>query len=253
MPESLSEIAARHKTDKALHWHYLESYERYFEPLRNCEVRLLELGIKDGGSLLMWRDYFDSGMIVGLDIEPSPLKTTGRIRTYLGRQEDATLLHRIAAECAAGGFDIIIDDCAHIGVLARESFRHLFFDHLKSGGWYVVEDWGTAYWPSFVDGAAYPSEEKRFSPILYRSTRAANRIVQMNIPVLRDTAGWLKKLLIPRQFIRHNYGMAAFVKELIDEAAAGDRTDERFGVGVPRSSTIAEIHLFASHLFVRKA
>jgi hypothetical protein len=254
MRESLADIAARYNTDKSLHRHYLESYERYFGPLRDSDIRLLELGIKDGGSLLMWRDYFPSGVIAGLDINPAAVDdSTGRVRTFQGPQQDAEVLDRAAAECTSDGFDIIIDDCSHIGVLARESFRHLFNNQLKSGGWYVIEDWGTAYWPSWVDGAEYSSKEKRFSTPLYRATRGMNRLAQLQIPIMGGLAQALKKLLIRRQFNHHDFGMVGFVKELIDELAAGDRTHERFGVGPHRLSSIAEMHLFHAHAFIRKA
>ena len=48
---------------------YLEKYEKYFGHLVKNKINLLELGIYKGGSLLMWRDYFKKGTIVGLDIE----------------------------------------------------------------------------------------------------------------------------------------------------------------------------------------
>src|SRR5687768_6430550 len=51
----LADIAGRYDTDKAGHTHYLRNYEEHFAPLRDREVRLLELGVKEGGSLLMWR------------------------------------------------------------------------------------------------------------------------------------------------------------------------------------------------------
>jgi len=105
----LAHIAGRYGTDKAVHTHYLRNYEHYFADLREQEVRLFELGIKEGGSLLLWRDYFERGHIVGLDIEPVGLDDpTGRIRTYQGMQQDRELLDRIARENAPSGFDIII-------------------------------------------------------------------------------------------------------------------------------------------------
>ena len=47
---------------------------------------------------------------------------SGRVRTYTGKQQDLALLDRIAGECAPDGFDVIIDDCSHIGVLTKKSF-----------------------------------------------------------------------------------------------------------------------------------
>src|SRR2546421_5565151 len=136
---SLREISSRYPTDKASIFHYLDNYEKWFGDLRSRDLVLLELGIREGGSLLMWRDYFPKATIVGLDINPISLTdATGRIRTYTGQQQNRNLLDTIRAEMAPEGFDIIIDDCSHIGSLSRVSFRHLFDRHLKSGGSYVI-------------------------------------------------------------------------------------------------------------------
>ena len=56
--------ASKYDTDKAAHAHYLRNYEEHFRPLRDRDVRLLELGVLKGGSLLLWRDYFDWANII---------------------------------------------------------------------------------------------------------------------------------------------------------------------------------------------
>jgi hypothetical protein len=255
MEKPLAEIAAEHDTDKAAHLHYLEAYERHFASLRSMEMSLLELGIKKGGSLLMWRDYFPLGHIAGLDIEPATVPDdTGRIAIYQGMQQDTALLRRIADETAPNGFDIIIDDCSHIGVLARESFWYLFENHLRSGGWYVIEDWGTGYWDEWVDGVGYRNVPKRFSPPLYKANRIAARMTHAagSLPLIGSFIRSVKAMIVARQFTRHDYGMVGFVKELVDELGMPDRTHPEFGVGKPTASKFAEMHFTQSHLFVRK-
>src|SRR6185503_13004270 len=114
--------ANTYDTDKAEHGHYLRNYEDYFQPLLNREVKLLELGVYKGGSLLLWRDYFPQGLIVGLDLAQVQIDDpSGRIRTYQGMQQDTQLLDLIGQETAPEGFDVIIDDCSHIGELTRIS------------------------------------------------------------------------------------------------------------------------------------
>ncbi len=46
---------------------YYRIYEREFAAFADQEITLLELGIDRGGSLLVWRDFFSRGTIVGLD------------------------------------------------------------------------------------------------------------------------------------------------------------------------------------------
>lgn len=254
----LAHIAAKYDTDKAVHKHYLRNYEEYFGGLRNMEVRLLELGIKKGGSLLLWRDYFEKGVIVGLDIEPASLDdATGRIRTYQGAQQDTELLDRIARENAPEGFDIIIDDCAHIGVLARASFWHLFDKHLKPGGVYVIEDWGTGYWDGWVDGVGYRARPKRLRPALYRLTRAFARLQQNGIVLKLPMAGRLlsgmKAATLGAQYHSHDFGMVGFVKELVDEMGMADITHPQQGSAPPKPSKFREMRLSPSHLFIVKS
>ena len=66
-------------------------------------------------------------------------------------------MKRFAREIAPDGFDIIIDDAAHIGHLAKKSFDVLARGHLKPDGLYVIEDWGTGYWRDWPDGVPYTS------------------------------------------------------------------------------------------------
>ncbi len=252
----LAHIASKYDTDKAVHTQYLRNYEHYFSGLRDKDVRLLELGIKTGGSLLLWRDYFARGLIAGLDIEPVALADpTGRVHTYQGAQQDTALLDRIARAHAPAGFDIIIDDCAHIGVLARASFWHLFDHHLKSGGVYVMEDWGTGYWDTWVDGVGYQPHGRGLSPTLYRATRAVARLRQGcgRVPV----AGWalskLKAALLRAQYHSHDYGMVGLIKELVDELGMADITHPQFGRAPHRESKFLEMRLSPSHLFIVKA
>jgi hypothetical protein len=254
----LLEIAARYDTDKATNAHYLRTYENLFGGLRDREIALLELGVHTGGSLLLWRDYFSSGRIVGLDRKPVRVADeTNRIRTYQGAQQDASLLDRIGRESAPDGFDIIIDDCSHIGVLARASFWHLFENHLKSGGIYAIEDWGTAYWNWWVDGLAYSPPRAGYSHAMHRIALKLQNVrtsaVVQRFPALWRPFARLKALLLKRQYRSHDVGMAGFIKELVDESASGDITHERLGEGPYRPSRFREMRISHGLVIVIKA
>jgi SAM-dependent methyltransferase len=224
MQQTLAEIGLRFDTDKSRSAGYLENYELHFGHLREKPIRLLELGVYHGGSLLMWHKYFSKGLVVGLDLQPNPLKEMpDRVRFYQGSQSDGTLLDLVARECAPDGFDIVIDDAAHIGTLARASFRILFEKHLKPGGIYVIEDWGTGYWESWPDGAAYrPAREDDPTWLMRPSSRFA-RLARR----LGSIAGSRSSASFDPSFAVHNFGMVGMVgmvKELIDEAAWKDIT-----------------------------
>ena len=48
---------------------YGEAYERLFRERRYRRLKILEIGILSGGSLLTWRAYFPWSVTVGLDIQ----------------------------------------------------------------------------------------------------------------------------------------------------------------------------------------
>lgn len=251
--------AFKYDTDKALHTHYLRNYEDFFSHLVDRDIRLLELGVYHGGSLQLWRDYFEKGLIVGLDLNPVTIDDpTDRIRVYQGAQQDTDLLDRIARECAPAGFDVIIDDCSHVGELTRVSFWHLFDNHLKSGGIYVIEDWGTGYWDSWPDGVRYrTSPRPEFSSLLHRLNRAVTRLNNSTaagrIPLARQFASGVKRALQRRRFKSHDFGMVGFIKELIDECGMADITHPTNGLGNQKLSKFREMRISPSHLFVIKA
>ena len=251
--------AAGYDTDKAVHTHYLRNYEQYFAPLLARDVRLLELGVYHGGSLLMWRDYFERGLIVGLDIEPVEIDDpTGRIRVYRGEQQDTELLDRIARETAPEGFDVIIDDCSHVGELTRISFWHLFDNHLKPGGLYVIEDWSTGYWNSWTDGVGFsPQPRRKFNRTFFRLraglTRLYNSPLARRFSPPRKVVALAKRVAWGRQYRSHDYGLVGFVKELVDECGMADVTREDRGTPPFRPSKFEEMRISAGHVFIIKA
>ena len=217
---------------------YLEIYEKYFDAMQDNEIKLLELGVAKGLSMLMWRDYFAKGTIVGLDLFPGEI-VDPRIHIYKGAQNDTALLTKIADECAPDGFDIIIDDCAHIGELAKISFWHLFKHHLKSGGLYVIEDWGTGYWGHHV---YYP--DGQFFTLTKEETILhwiANKLLKFS-PVEWPRLGPLQRMLRRHQYTRkfkgHDYGMAGFVRQLVDECGMAEITNPEQGIAHPQTPAI---------------
>ena len=240
---NLSEMACRYDTDKAVNRHYLEAYEEWFGPLRSRPVSLLELGVHRGGSLRLWHAYFASGTIAGLDLARVPaLPDCPRVHLFQGRQDDTRLLARITGEIAADGFDIIIDDCAHVGELSRRSFAFLFARCLKPGGIYVIEDWGTGYWPDWPDGG-------RVRPVRRSAVRQLAEGLVRRLPLLRCRP---RVQLLPYWRQRHSshlHGMVGFVKQLVDHVGRDDQPDQ---AGAPAAG-IACLEFRPGQVLVRKA
>ncbi len=224
--------------------HYLENYDLFFDGLSQQPVVLLELGILTGGSLLLWRDYFPHGKIVGIDRHlPEGFIPGDRISVYQGNQADRGFLTHVASATAPGGYNIIIDDASHIGELTKVAFWHLFTHHLKPGGLYVIEDWGTGYWSDWPDGKSLNLDAyMRFNATPDSVTRVVRILSRFRI------AGMLK---IP--MAGHNYGMVGFIKQLVDEQGASDASRHRMRNPSKRGSMFESMTIMPSIVVIKKS
>ena len=143
--KNLTSIAEIYKTDKLEHG-YTAVYEKYFENIRDHKLQILEIGIADGKSLLMWSDYFKNSTIIGIDIHKIDIKEKkldrNNIKVHQGSQSDEKFINELINQY--GNFNIIIDDGSHLKKDVIKSFN-LLFPHLNNNGLYIVEDMQTAY------------------------------------------------------------------------------------------------------------
>lgn len=131
--------------------HYFEAYERMFKKYRTRNVTILEIGVSKGGSLQMWKDYFQNAnntvMVYGIDINPDCKKLEEEnVRIFIGSQEDRAFLKGIKKEIHK--VDILIDDGGHTMDQQIISFEELF-DLVRDDGIYLCEDTHTSYMKQF--------------------------------------------------------------------------------------------------------
>lgn len=143
----LQQLGIKHGTDKSRHSYanktYLDIYYPYFENFKSKEIKFLEIGIKDGCSHRLWKEFFKNSIIYGIDIDPRCKQyEEDKIQLFTGSQGDPNLIHEIVSDGKM--FDIILDDGSHINELTIKSFE-LLFPHLKSGGLYIIEDLANSY------------------------------------------------------------------------------------------------------------
>jgi SAM-dependent methyltransferase len=181
---------------------YLPIYEELLAPLRRRSFTLLELGVWGGHSLEMWRDAFSRATIVGIDLIPPDIDLGNRVHIIRGDQTDPALMQRTREEFAPKGFDVIIDDASHIGITTARSLQILYSRHLRPGGIYCIEDWGTGYMLDWHDGAPL------VAPLDIRQLDSApvSMIAGVNTPIPMPS---------------HDSGVVGLVKRLIDHTAAG--------------------------------
>lgn len=140
---TLQELGIYHQTDKAFAHQYCDFYEQHLPKPEEFKGRLLEIGVKDGASLRMWRDYYrDAKEIVGIDITPA-LRIPG-----------CTILQMDSADVYAlqslGKFDIVIDDGSHM-TRDQQAALMALWPMLNKGGIFIMEDLHTSFYPSYIN------------------------------------------------------------------------------------------------------
>ena len=140
--ESLESIFNKYDTDKKASFHnYSRQYEELLKNYRNNNIKYLEIGVKNGGSILAMRDAFkNASCILGLDINPSSKiyeNITNNIFVEIGDGTNKDFIQQITKKY--GTFDIILDDGSNTNKDVIMSFE-LLFPLLNDNGLYIVED-----------------------------------------------------------------------------------------------------------------
>jgi GT2 family glycosyltransferase len=162
--KSLFELYGAHQGKVSDKWSiYLAEYNRLFSGFREQFVRMLEIGIQNGGSLEIWSKYFPNAQIlVGCDINPDCAKLAyddPRIQLVIGDANTDAVEKRILSHST--NFDLIIDDGSHTSGDIAKSFGR-YFRHLNEGGLFIAEDLHCSYWCEFEGGLYYPYSSMAF-------------------------------------------------------------------------------------------
>lgn len=151
----LTKIHSNFSTDKGTKHSYIPLYEELFEPIREDNLNLLEIGVLFGGSLKMWEYYFENSNIYGIEDFSQPtgqayyndkpvvaeevmrdLSKNDRIKLFNISCQDTESVHEALSSLE---MDIIIDDASH-DPEQQKSNMNTFLPKVKEGGIYVCED-----------------------------------------------------------------------------------------------------------------
>ena len=127
---TLNELSVKYGTDKgSLKHNYMPFYEKL---LPKNPKKILEIGVMEGASIRMWKEWFPDTEIHGLDLfESNPIPEIEGVTWYQGNQCDYVLLDKLRHE----NFDVIIDDGSHSSRDQMITFFGLF-----NGKHYFIED-----------------------------------------------------------------------------------------------------------------
>lgn len=159
MSKTLADIFFEHDSKRVDKWEqYLTVYQTELAVFiaRGTPVRLLEVGVQNGGSLELWAKFLPEGSTVfGVDIHPDVGNLVFTQPGITASVADATNPDQIARLLGNQSFDIIIDDGSHVCGQVVASFG-ILFPHLALGGKYFVEDLHCSYFPAYQGGYKAP-------------------------------------------------------------------------------------------------
>ena len=142
--------------------HYFPVYEKWFSPYRGKDIVFVEVGVQNGGSAQMWKNYFGKdAKIIGIDINPKckELEEEG-ISIEIGSQSDEKFWAAFKEKYPR--VDILLDDGGHTMNQQIVTFQQMF-PHIKDGGLYMCEDCHTSYWEDCGGGIYRPTSFIEFS------------------------------------------------------------------------------------------
>ena len=127
----------KHGTDKeAKHKYCSAFYDNAFCDLKDKKLNILEIGIQNGSSLVLWNEYFKNSIIYGIDntnFINDRLDTYPRIKTIIQDAYKKELTSNLPL------FDIIIDDGPHT-LESQIKFINNYFKKLNKNGKLFIED-----------------------------------------------------------------------------------------------------------------
>lgn len=169
----------------AKHSSYFQVYEELFSRYRGKAFTFVEIGVANGGSLLMWREYFGpQARIIGVDFNPEVKRfEADGFEIHIGSQADEKFWQDFFAQI--GTVDVILDDGGHTNQ-QQIITAHQCIPHINDGGMLVVEDMHASYMELFEN----PS---RYSFVNY--AKKLVDAINTRFPQLKSSAHPLKELI----------------------------------------------------------
>jgi hypothetical protein len=136
------------------HRKYFEIYDKLFLPFKNKKIVFVEIGIENGGSLFIWKNFFHSkSLIIGIDVNPDckKLEKFG-FNIEIGDQGDPKFWKFFFNKYK--NIDIILDDGGHTNKQQIITCTQCI-PKINNGGLFVTEDTHASYLAEFSNPSKY--------------------------------------------------------------------------------------------------
>lgn len=130
------------------HTSYFHVYERLLSPYVGKPITFVEVGVYNGGSLFMWREFFgEQARIIGIDFNPNAKRwEKDGFEIWTGNQADPEFWKTFLT--SVGDIDICLDDGGHSNLQQIQTVVSVA-PRIKNGGLMIVEDTHTSYMTQF--------------------------------------------------------------------------------------------------------
>ena len=165
------------------HSGYFQVYEQIFRNFIDSKFTFVEVGIHNGGSLFMWREFFGKdARIIGIDLNPKAKQFEKYgFEIFIGDQSSKKFWSNFYNE--VGNIDILLDDGGHtyeqqiVSVVSS-------IDFINNNGMIVVEDTHTSYFKKF----GYPSKHTfiNWSKKLIDNINSRSEDVTVQNPIFKN-------------------------------------------------------------------
>jgi hypothetical protein len=126
------------------HTNYFDIYDKLLTKFVGETITFVEIGILDGGSLFMWRDFLGkNARIIGVDLNPEAVKWREHgFEIYIGDQSDPKFWDKFFSEI--GDIHVLLDDGGHrndqqiVTILCA-------LPHILDDGLIIIEDTQTSF------------------------------------------------------------------------------------------------------------
>ncbi len=209
--------------------------------------RIVELGIKDGGSTALIALVADPELFLAIDLEGeippllAELIAAENLRdrlvaTFGLDQGDRTALTELVdARLPSGGIDLVIDDASHVLGPTRTSFEVLF-PRLRPGGLYVLEDWS-----SECIAAAHLARVLPADADLMERVAVVNQVLHILNAPNHELPSDVVATMSAASVGQHGGDIPRTLFERIVEAASAADAGSLDGVAIGRSRPLADL------------
>ena len=130
------------------HLNYFDVYDDLLNKFIDKKITFVEVGILNGGSLSMWRDYFGSkARIIGIDLNPATKKfEKDGFEIFIGDQEKKEFWDFFFKK--VGKIDILLDDGGHTNNQQIVTTQNCI-KNINDDGLLIVEDTHASYMKEF--------------------------------------------------------------------------------------------------------